>query len=140
MPAIGAFHDPAARPATNATDQRSLAASANMWSNAAASNCDFTVSIVVAFIETDMFGAAGTTRCANRHRIEGRADHPFVVDVGARQLDANWYATTIGQYVSLGAELSAISGTGTRESPPFGAFTEALSRDDHFQSIPRSSS
>ena len=140
MPAVGALHDPASRPATNAPDQRSLPASANMRGNAAASGGDFTVFEVVAFIETDVFGTTRTTRCANRHRVECWAEHPFIVDVGAGQLDANWYATTIGQYMSLGAELSAISGIGTRESPPFGAFTDALSRDDHFQSMPRCSS
>jgi len=140
MPAIGALHDPAPRPATNAPDQRSLAASTNVRGNAAASSCDLTVFEVVGFIETDVFGTTWTARCTNRYAIERRADHPFVVDVGASQLDANWYATTIGQYVSLGAELSPISGIGTRESPPFGAFTDALSREDHFQSMPRCSS
>ena len=140
MPAIGTLDDPATRPTASTPDQRWLTAAANVWSDAAASSCDFTVLEVVTLVETDVFGTARTTRCANRHRVQRWANHPFVVDVGAGQLDANWYATTIGQYVSLGAELSTISGIGTRESPPLGAFTEALSSDDHFQSMPRCSS
>jgi len=140
MPAIGALHDPAPRPATNAPDQRSLAASTNVRGNAAASSCDLTVFEVVGFIETDVFGTTWTARCTNRYGIERRADHPFVVDVGARQRDANRNASAIRQYVALAAELAPIGGIGPGEVPPFGAFTEALSSDDQFQSMPRSSS
>ena len=108
-----------------------------MRCNAAPFRFGFAVLVIVAFVEADVLRTPRPARSANGDRIERLADHPLVVDVGAGQREANWYAATIGQYMALGAELSAIGGIGTGKVPPFGAFTEALSSDDQFQSIPR---
>ena len=140
MPAIGALDDPAAWPTSYAADERLFATSTDVWRDATSFRFRFGIPVIVALVETDVFWTARSSWPANRDRIKRRADHPLVVDVGAGQHKANRYAATIGQYMALGAEFSTIGGIGTGEVPPFGAFTEALSSDDHFQSMPRSSS
>jgi len=140
VPTVGALHDPPAGPAADAADHWFFAAAPDMRSDATASSFRFAVVVIVALIEADVLGAAWAAWCSDRHGVERLADHPLVVDVGASQRDANRDAASIGQYMAFGAELATIGGIGTGEVPPFGAFTEALSSDDHFKSMPRSSS
>ena len=140
MPTIGALDNPAARPSTYASNQRRFSPSTNVRLDASSTNFRFAILIVVSLVEADVVRTARPSWCSNGNRIKRLADHPFVVDVGARQRDANRNASAIRQYVALAAELAPIGGIGPGEVPPFGAFTEALSSDDQFQSMPRSSS
>lgn len=140
VPAIGALDDPATRSAANAADQRRLSAASDVRTNATQSDLVFGIGVVVALVETKMLGAARATGRPQRDRVQRWADHPLVVNVGARQNDADGHPALIGQDVALATELAAIGRIGARVLPPFGAFTEALSSEAHSQPMPRSSS
>ena len=140
MPTIGALDNPAARPSTYASNQRRFSPSTNVRLDASSTNFRFAILIVVSLVEADVVRTARPSWFSNGNRIKRLADHPFVVDVGAGQRNANRDAATIGQYMPFSAELAPIGGIRPCKVPPFGAFTEALSSDDQFQSMPRSSS
>jgi hypothetical protein len=65
---------------------------------------------------------------------------PFVVDVRAADDQADRNSRAVRQDVALGATLGSIGGVLPSVVPPLGAFTIALSRADHFRSIPFASS
>lgn len=111
-----------------------------MWADTATPDLSFRVREVVALVEAQMPRATRTTRRTQRHGIQRWRDDALVVHVGAGQHDGDRYATLISQDMTFGAELSAIGRIGARVLPPFGAFTEALSREAHSHAIPRSSS
>ena len=140
MPAVGSLDDPAAGTTAHAANECRLAPSTNMRLDTSSSNCSFGILVVVSLVQTDVARAAWTSWRSNRNRVERFANHPLVMDVGPGQRDANRNATPIGQYVAFGAELAPIGGIRSGEGPPFGAFTEALSSEHQFQSMPRSSS
>jgi len=140
VPTIGALDDPATRTPANASDEGRFSAPTNVRLDASSANRGFAILVVVSFVETKVARTARPSRRSNGNRIERLAHHPLVVDVGAGQRDANRDATAVGQHMTFGAQLAAIGGIGAREVPPFGAFTEALSSEDQFQSMPRSSS
>ena len=84
-----------------------------------------------------MLGTSWAARTAEHNRVERFGDEPLVVNVRARDLGCNRDSATICEYVALDPPLGAISRVGTRQVPPFGAFTIALSSEDHFHWIPR---
>ena len=140
MPAVGSLDDPAAGTTAHAANECRLAPSTNMRLDTSSSNCSFGILVVVSFVETEVARTTRSSRRSNGHRVERLADHPLVVDVGAGQRNANRDAATIGQYMPFSAELAPIGGIRPCKVPPFGAFTEALSSEHQFQSMPRSSS
>lgn len=140
VPAIGALDYPATRSTANAAQQRWLAATANVWANAAATYFALGVRVVVALVEAQVAWPARSARCTQWNRVERRAGQPLVVDVGAGERHADGHATLIGQDVTLGAELAPIGRIGAGMIPPLGAFTEALSSEAQSHAIPRSSS
>ena len=100
----------------------------------------FDVGIVVTLIEAHVLGAARSAWSSHGNRVQYFRCHPLVVNVGAGHARSKRYAAPVRQNVALGAAFRAIRRVRTRVGPPFGAFTEALSSDVHFQSMPRRSS
>ena len=84
-----------------------------------------------------MHRSARATGRAHNHGVEGLGDEPLVMDVGAGDLGGQRDAAPVGQDVALDAAFRAVRGVGAGEVPPFGAFTMALSRGDHFHWMPR---
>jgi hypothetical protein len=95
------------------------------------------VRVVVSLVETEVLGTARATRRAEDHRVEHLAHEPLVVDVGASDFCGQRNAPSVGQNVAFDATFRAVGRVGAREVPPFGAFTMALSSDDHFHWMPR---
>jgi len=137
VPGVGALHDPAARLPLNAPEERLLPPASDVRSDPAGSDGRFGVRVVVSLVEAEVLGATWTARRASDHRVERLADEPLVVDVGAGDLGGQRDTSTIGQDVALDTAFRAIRGVGASEVPPFGAFTRALSSEDHFHWIPR---
>ena len=88
--------------------------------------------VVVALVEAQVFGASWTARAANDHGVEHVADHGSVRHVRSADHHGDRDAASIGQDVPLYAAFRAVRRVRAREVPPFGAFTEALSRELHF--------
>jgi hypothetical protein len=59
------------------------------------------------------------------------------VDVGSGDRHPKRHSAAIGEHVTLDTFFGSIRRVGTRQIPPFGAFTIALSRLPHCQSMPR---
>jgi len=95
------------------------------------------VGVVVALVEADVFRATRAARTADGDCVEDLADHRSVGHVGAGDERCDRDATAVGEDVALYAAFRPVRRVRTREVPPFGAFTEALSRELHFQSMPR---
>lgn len=108
--------------------------------DAARTNSSLCVVIVVTLVEAEVLRATGPAGRGDNHRIERLANHPLVVDVRPSQGDAEYDAAPVGDDMAFRSELSTIGRIGTREFPPLGAFTEALSSEAQAHSIPRSSS
>jgi len=106
--------------------------------NPAATNRVLDVIPVVGLVETKVVGTPRPPRRPEWNRVEGRFEPPLIVRVRARQSDGDGDAPTVGEDVSFAAKLCAISWIGSCEAPPFGAFTEALSREAQAHSMPRS--
>ena len=78
---------------------------------------------------------------ADRHRQPQQiGKHHGVVDVGGRWQRPEGNPVGRDDKVILGPRLAAIGRVRPGVVPPFGAFTMALSRLHHFQSIPRHAS
>jgi hypothetical protein len=137
VPSVGALDDPAARLALNAPQQRLLPAASDVRNDPAGSDRRLGVWVVVALVEAEVLGAARAARRTSDHRVERLADEPLVVDVGAGDLGGQRDTPTIGQDVAFDAAFRAIRGVRASEVPPFGAFTMALSSEDHFHWTPR---
>lgn len=136
VPAVGALNDPASGLASCAANERGLAPSPDMRPHASLARLVLGVGVVIAFVEAKVLGAPRAARTADSDSVERGADHPFVVDVGAREGDREWNSTTVGQNVAFCAEFSTIGRIRPREIPPLGAFTEALSIEHHSRSSP----
>jgi hypothetical protein len=137
VPRVRALDDPAPRLSSNAPDERWLAPTTDVRCDAARSDGGLDIRVVVAFVEAQMLGTPWTTRTAEHNRVERIGDEPLVVDVRARNLSCDRHSTPICEHVALDAPLGAIGRVGTRLVPPLGAFTIALSSEDHFHWIPR---
>lgn len=137
MPAVRTFDDP---PARRLTDDRSsqwrFTSPADMGSDPSCPDLLLRVGVVVALIETQVFGTARAAWRAQRDRIEGRAGLPLVVYVGASDCYRDGDPRRIGQDVAFCAKFCAIGRIWTCEVPPFGALTVALSIEHQLRSTP----
>jgi hypothetical protein len=138
VPAVGSLDDPAARPSSDAAHERLLTSSTNVRDDSSLSRFRLGISVVVPFVEAQMLGPTRASWPVDEDCVQGRAHHPLVVNVRAGQRHGQRDAAPISQNVAFAAQLRAIGRVGTRELPPFGALTMALSREAQSQSIPRS--
>ncbi len=136
MPAVGALDYPPPRFPTHAADKWRFAAPTNMWLHTARTRFLLGVIVVVALVQTKVFGQQRLEQSPDGNGIERGAHHPLVMDVGASQRDRDGDSATVGQNMAFGAEFSTIGRIGARDVPPLGAFTEALSSDAHSRSSP----
>jgi hypothetical protein len=132
VPGVRALDDPAPGLSSNASDERALASTTDVGRDAARSDGGLDIRVVVALVEAQMLGTSWAARAAEHNRVERVGDEPLVVDVRAGDLSGNRHATTICENVPLDAPLRAIGRVGTGQVPPLGAFTIALSSEDHF--------
>ena len=139
VPAVRALDHPATRPAALALASL-LAAPSKVGLDAARHNSSLRVVIVVALVEAEILRATRTARRADNHQIERLANHPLIVHVRAGQRDPEHDTAPVRDDVAFRSQLSTIGRIGTRELPPLGAFTEALSSEAQAHSMPRSSS
>ena len=132
VPGVGALHHPAARLALHAAEQRLLAAAPDVRRDPASPNGSLRVGVVVALVEAEVPRSARAARRAHDHRVERLGDEPLVVDVGAGDLGGQRDAAPIRQDVAFDAAFRAVRRVRPGEVPPCGAFTMALSSEDHF--------
>ena len=132
VPRVGALHHPAARLSLHAAEQGLLAAAPDVGLDAASPHGGLGVLVVVPLVEAEVLRSPWAARCAHDHRVERLGDEPLVVDVGAGDLGRQRNASTVSQDVAFDAAFCSVRGVGTREIPPLGAFTMALSSEDHF--------
>ena len=137
VPGVGALHHPAARLPLDAAEQGFLTAASDVGGDPSDADGGLGVLEVVAFVEAQVLGPAWASRRAHDHRVERLSNQPLVVDVGAGDLGGQRNAAPVGQDVPLYAALRTIRGVRARAVPPFGAFTMALSSEDHFHWMPR---
>lgn len=137
VPGVGALHDPASRLPLNAAQEWLLPAPADVRGDPAGPDGRLGVLVVVPLVEAEVLGAARAARSTSDHRVERLPDEPLVVHVGAGDLGGQRNASTVGQDVAFDATFRPIRGIRAGEVPPFGAFTMALSSEDHFHWIPR---
>jgi hypothetical protein len=121
----------------HASRQGWLASASDVRHDAAQHDFDLGIKIVIPLVHAQMLWTAWSSRGADDDGVEYLANKPLVVHVGSGDAHRQRDAATIGQDVSLYAFFRAIRGIGPRAVPPFGAFTMALSRAVHFQSMPR---
>ena len=140
MPAVRPLDDPAPRFASHASLQGRLTTAPDMGDDPAQASSHLAIRVVISLVETQIARTTRPSRCAKRDRIQRRSDQPLVVDIRSRYGDRERNAAAIGQDMAFGTEFGPIGGVGAREVPPFGAFTLALSREAHCQSMPRCSS
>src|SRR5262249_4066852 len=141
VPAIGAFNDPPSRfLSANGPGQRGLPPTSYVGRDVPFACFPLRLCVVVSLIEADVVGSATTTSLGNHDSIERLASHGHVMDVGTGQRHAERDAVSVGEHMALGTEFRTIGRIGPGEFPPFGAFTDALSRDAHAQSMPLTSS
>jgi hypothetical protein len=137
VPRVGAFHDPAPRLSSHLADQRLLATPSDVRSNSAETNRGRYVRVVVALVEAQVFWATRAARATHDDGVEHLADHGGVWHVRAADERCERHAAAVGQNVALYAAFRPVRRIRPREVPPFGAFTEALSRELHFHAMPR---
>lgn len=137
VPRVGALHNPAPRLAAYFADKRLFTASADVGSNSAQTNRRRDVRVVVTLVEADVVGASRSTGAAHDHSVKDGTDHRGVRHVRAADQRSERHAAAISQNVALDAAFRPVRRIWPGEVPPFGAFTEALSRELHFHAIPR---
>ena len=137
VPGVGSLDDPPPRLAAYPPDERLFSESANVRPDPPKSNCRRNVRVVVALVEAQMIGATRATRTADGDRVEHVADHRSVRHVRAGDQRRQRHTASVSENVALYAAFRPVRRVGAREVPPFGAFTEALSSELHFQSMPR---
>jgi hypothetical protein len=137
VPRVGAFDDPAPRLTAYFADEWLLAAPSDVRSDPSKANRRCDVRIVVALVETQVLGTPRTSRTSYDHRVEYVANHRRVWHIRSADQHCERDTATICQYMTFYAAFRAVRRVRPREVPPFGAFTEALSRELHFHAIPR---
>lgn len=137
VPRVCSFDDPASRLAAYLANQRLLAAPSDVRSDSAQANRRGYVRVVVAFVETQVFGAPRAARATHDNCVEYFADHRGVWHVRSADQRGDRHAAAVGQYMAFYAAFRPVRRVRPREVPPFGAFTEALSRELHFHAMPR---
>lgn len=137
VPGVRALDDPASRFAAYLAEERLLAPTSDVWSNPSKPHRGSNVRVVVSLVEAEMLGAPRAARAAHDDSVEHFTDHVRVRNVRASDERGDGHAASVGQDVPFDAAFRTVRGVWTREVPPFGAFTEALSREAHFKAAPR---
>lgn len=137
VPGVGSFDHPPSRLAAHAPDERLLSAATDVRPDTTEPNRGGDVRVVVALVETHVFGATRTTRTADGDSVEDLADHRSVGHVRAGDERCDRDTSGVGENMAFYAAFRPVRRVRTSEVPPFGAFTEALSRELHSQSMPR---
>jgi len=133
VPAIGALDHPAPRLPADASEERRLAAMANVRRDPARADTGLAIGIVVGLVETAVLGAPRPAPRFEHDRIERRGERPLVVDIRPREDHRERDPTTVGEDVPLDAQLPAVRRVRSREVPPFGALTMTESSALHVQ-------
>jgi len=136
VPAVGSFDDPTARLLANRARECRLASTTDMRSDTSSTGLLLGFLVVIALVEAQILRTPWPARSADVHGVECLADHVHVVDVGTGQRDGKGDSLAVYESMALGAQFGAIGWIGSREVPPFGAFTLALSRDVQSHSMP----
>jgi len=137
MPADCPLDDPSSGLlAANGTSESWFTAPTDVRCDASVACFSLGLRIVVPLVEADVSWTTSPAAGEEGHGVERRTQHVLVVDVGARDRHGQGDPPAVGQEVPFRAEFRAIGRVGPGEVPPFGAFTLALSRDAHSQSIP----
>ena len=136
VPCVGALDDPPTRLPLHASEQRLFTATPDVRNDATPSKFFLNERRVVPFVEAAVFRSPRSTGAAQHNGVDGRQGLFHVVDVRAGDGQRKRYTATIAENVPFRAQFAAIRGILSCVAPPFGAFTEALSIDDHCQSIP----
>ena len=137
VPGVGALHDPATWLAADFADERWLAASSDVRSDPTQAKGGRDVRVVVALVEAQVLGSPRSTWATHDDGVEHFADHAGVRNVRAGDERGERNAATVGQDVPLYPAFRAVRRVWASEVPPFGAFTEALSSEVHFNAAPR---
>jgi hypothetical protein len=137
VPRVGALDDPASRLATYFANEWLLAAPSDVRSNSAKANRRGDVRVVVALVEAQVLGAPRASGATYDYGVEHIANHRGVWHVRSADQRCDRHTAPVSQNMAFNATFRAIRRVRPREVPPFGAFTEALSRELHFQAIPR---
>ena len=137
VPGVRAFHHPASGLALHAAQQGLFAAPPDVGRDPANTDGRFRVPVVVTLVQAEVFRPSGPARSAHDHGVEDLGNESLVVDVRAGDLGCQRNTPAVGQDVALDAAFRAIRGVRAREVPPFGAFTMAVSSEDHFHWMPR---
>jgi hypothetical protein len=82
-------------------------------------------------------GAARSTSATHDDGIEHLRDHRAIRYIGPADQCSDRNSAAVRENVAFYASFCAIRRVGPCEVPPFGAFTEALSSELHFQAMPR---
>jgi hypothetical protein len=137
VPRVGALNDPAAWLSANASEQRRLSATTDVGDDSSTADCGFRVGEVVALVQAQVHRSARTARPTQDDCVQHLDDQPLVVHVGSRDLRGQRHAAPVRQDVAFDPLFCTVRRVGTREVPPFGDFTIALSSDDHCHLMPR---
>ena len=137
VPRVRALDDPTPRLAAHFADEGLLATPPDVRSNSAEANGGSYVRVVVALVEAQVFGASRAAWATHDNRVEHIADHGGVWHVRSADQRRDRHAAAVGQYMAFYAAFRPVRRVWPHEGPPFGAFTEALSRELHFHAIPR---
>ncbi len=137
VPGVRSLDDPTSSLAPHDTDERLLAASSNVRADAAEADRWSDVRVVVALVDAQVLGTTRAARATQRHRIEDLIDHRGVGHVRAGDQRTDRHAAAVGENVPFYPAFRAIGRVRSREVPPFGAFTEAVSSELHFHAMPR---
>ena len=137
MPGVRSLDDPTAWLAAKTSDEWWFATPADVRRDAPRSNGRFNVRVVVALVEAKMLRAARTARATQNNRVERGGHEPLVMNVRAGDLCGQRDPTPVREDVTLHAALGTIGRIRTRQIPPFGAFTVALSNELQAHWIPR---
>lgn len=137
MPRVRALDDPTPCLSAHLADEGLFAAPPDVRSNSAAANRGSYVRVVVALVEAQVFGASRPRgprmTTASSTSLIIAASGTFAPLISA----AIGTPRAIGQYMAFYAAFRPVRRVRPREVPPFGAFIEALSRELHFQAMPR---
>ncbi len=137
VPRVCTLDDPTPRLAAHFADKGLFAAPPDVRSNSAKANRGSYVRVVVALVEAQVFGASGAAWATHDNCVEHIANHRGVWHVRSADQRCDRHAAAVGQDMAFYAAFRPVRRVRPREVPPFGAFTEALSRELHFQAMPR---
>ena len=138
MPGVGALNDPSSWFPIDTPNESILTAAPNMGSYASISEFNLDSRVVVALVKTEVFRASRADTGLQGDGVQCLADHATVVDVGSCDRDRDRHAAAIGQYMPFRTQFPPVGRVWAGQSPPFGAFTMAPSKELQSNSTPSS--